>query len=80
MKLVKLILTPKGNPHGEVVEVAIDPDPGNFKSRYVHVVRRQDGSHQLVDYPPNIDKALLDQAFKHAVVIIDLVYDITCGF
>jgi len=80
MKLVKLIVTPKGNPHGEVVEVTIDPNPGVFKSRYVHVVSRQDGCCQLVDYPPNIDKELLDQAFKQAVVIIDMVYDIISGF
>ena len=79
MKLVTLTLTPNGNERGAVIEVAIDHDPETFKPCYVHVIRMMDGSHHLLEYPPNIDKATLKQAVDQAYVIIDMVYDLTSG-
>jgi len=80
IKLISLTLAPDGNEHGHIMEVIIDHNIDVFKPCYVRVVRLKDGTHEVTDYPPNIPEVDLIKAVKHAEVIIDLVYDMTCGF
>lgn len=80
MRLISLTLTPGGNENGETVEIIINHKPGSFKSSYVRVVRLQDGWHRLTDCPADITKEERQEAFNHALIIIDMVFDITSGF
>jgi len=80
MKLISLTLTPAGNPLDETMEVILDHNPDIYKSTYIRVVRMGDGTIKLTDYPTSLTSVELDAAYRHALVIIDMVHDITSGF
>lgn len=62
MKLVHLTITPEGNPYGAIAEIAIDPDPGVFKSCYLALARMGDGSTEITASPATISEARLAEA------------------